>query len=319
MGSIMVTVPQPTLSRTRTSPAPSVHPLVRFGRRHAAGLLFLLPALILFGFFVWYPIVYGFVLSFQDNSLFGGTGAWVGWRNFQRVVTDPLFAIAWGNTLKYALYGLLIGYAIPVVLAIAINEMRHGKAYFRLAFYLPVIIPPLVSVFLWGYLYTPDGGLLNGLLSLVGIGKQPWLQSPNTALPSLVVVTTWANAGGTMLIYLAALQSIPAELYEAAELDGAGIGRRIWHVLLPQIRGVMLIMLILQIIATVQIFIEPFILTGGGPVNATTTIVLLIYNYAFLNVDLGAASALSVILFLVLVAFSLGYFGVTRRLWAAGE
>jgi len=315
----MVTVMQRTLARPRTARAPWAQPLVRFARHNTAGLIFLLPALILFGLFVWYPIVYGFVLSFQDNSLFGGSGAWVGWHNFQRVMADPLFATAWGNTLKFALYGLLFGYGIPIVLALAINEVRYGKAYFRLAFYLPVIIPPLVTVFLWGYMYSPDGGLLNGLLSLVGVGQQLWLQSPNTALQSLVVVTTWANAGGTMLIYLAALQSIPADLYEAAELDGAGIWGRIRRIALPQIRGVMLIMLILQIIATFQIFLEPFTLTQGGPVNATTTIMLLIYNYAFQNVDLGAASALSVILFLVLVAFSLGYFGVTRRFSTAGD
>ena len=315
----MVTVKHRKLLGIQTPPASPVHPLVRFARRHTAGLLFLLPALLLFAFFVWYPIIYGFVLSFQDNSLFGGSGSWVGLGNFRRIFADPLFTVAWGNTLKYALFGLLFGYATPVVLALAINEVRYGKAYFRLAFYLPVIIPPLVTVFLWGYMYTPDGGLLNGLLSQIGVGNQPWLQSPNSALQSLVVVTTWANAGGTMLIYLAALQSIPAELYEAAELDGAGIARRVWHVVLPQIRGVMLIMLILQIIATFQIFTEPFALTSGGPVNSTTTIMLLIYYYAFQNADLGAASALSVILFLVLVTLSLGYFGVTRRLWAAGE
>jgi multiple sugar transport system permease protein len=314
----MVTEKQLVVSQARTVVARRPHVVVRFARRNAAGFVFLLPALILFGFFVWYPIVYGFVLSFQNNGLFGGATSWVGWHNFQRILADPLFLTAWGNTLKYALYGLLIGYAIPVVLAIAINEMRVGKAYFRLAFYLPVIIPPLVTVFLWGYMYTADGGLLNGLLSVVGIGNQLWLQSPATAIQSLVVVSTWANAGGTMLIYLAALQGVPAELYEAAELDGASIRRRIWHITLPQIRGVMLIMLILQLIATIQVFIEPFILTGGGPVNATTTIVLMIYNYAFLNADIGAASALCVILFVVLVAFSLGYFGVTRRVFGAG-
>jgi multiple sugar transport system permease protein len=315
----MVPVKERTLPGTRSTPVPRVHPLIRFARRHTAGLLFLLPALLLFAYFVWYPIGYGFVLSLQDNSLFGGSGSWVGWRNFQRIIADPLFTTAWGNTLRFSLYGLLFGYAIPIVLALAINEVRYGKAYFRLAFYLPVIIPPLVTVFLWGYMYAPEGGLLNDLLGLVGIAKQLWLQSPHSALPSLVVISTWANAGGTMLIYLAALQSIPAELYEAAELDGAGIARRIWHVALPQIRGVMLIMLILQLIATFQIFTEPFLLTNGGPVNSTTTIMLLIYNYAFQNADLGAASALSVILFLALVTLSLGYFGVTRRLWPGGE
>src|SRR5258707_1619515 len=226
-GPIMVTVKHRKLLGIQTPPASRVHPLVRFARRHTAGLLFLLPALLLFAFFVWYPIIYGFVLSFQDNSLFGGSGSWVGLGNFRRIFADPLFTVAWGNTLKFALYGLLFGYAIPVLLALAINEMRYGKAYFRLAFYLPVIIPPLVTVFLWGYLYSPDGGLLNGLLSLVGIGKQFWLQSPRTPLQSLVGITTCATAEGTMLIYLAALQSIPAELYEAAELDGAGIARRI--------------------------------------------------------------------------------------------
>ena len=315
----MVTLHERVSSRTRVTSTPWIQPIVRFTRRNAAGLLFLLPAFIIFGFFVWYPIGYGFVLSFQDNSLFGGSGSWVGWKNFQRVIADPLFKIAWGNTLKYSLYGLLFGYAVPVLLAIAINEVRYGRAYFRLAFYLPVIIPPIVTVFLWKYMYTPDGGLFNGLLGQVGIGKQTWLQSPSTALPSLVVVSTWANAGATMLIYLAALQGIPAQLYEAAEIDGAGIWRRIWNITLPQIRGVMLIMLILQIIATVQIFIEPFALTNGGPVYGTTTIMLLIYNYAFQIGDLGAASALSVILFLVLVALSLGFFGVTRRLWAGDE
>ncbi len=314
----MVTTQQRTPARTKITSTSWAQPIGRFTRRNAAGLLFLLPAIIIFGFFVWYPIGYGFVLSLQDNSLFGGTGSWVGFRNFQRVIADPLFKIAWSNTFKYALYGLLFGYAVPILLAIAINEVRYAKAYFRLAFYLPVIIPPIVTVFLWKYMYTPDGGLFNGLLSLIGIGKQTWLQSPTTALPSLVVVSTWANAGGTMLIYLAALQGIPAQLYEAAELDGAGIWRRIWNITLPQIRGVMLIMLILQIIATVQIFIEPFALTNGGPVYGTTTIMLLIYNYAFQIGDLGAASALSVILFLVLVALSLGIFGVTRR-FSAGD
>lgn len=311
----MATTPYPTVQRARVGSALRMRSLVLRARSQIAPLAFLAPALVVFAFFVWYPIIYGFVLSFEDNSLFGGSGSWVGWHNFQIVIANPLFKIAWANTIKYSLYGLLIGYAIPIVLAIAVNEMRHGKAYFRLAFYLPVIIPPIVTLFLWNYMYYPDGGLLNGMLGFIHIGKQLWLQSPNSALQSLVVITTWANAGGTMLIYLAALQSIPAELYEAAELDGASILRRIWHVTLPQIRGVMLIMLLLQLIATFQIFTEPFTLTDGGPVNSTMTILLLIYNFAFQNGNLGTASALSVLLFLSLVALSLVYLGATRRIW----
>ncbi|MBA3825459.1 MAG: sugar ABC transporter permease [Ktedonobacterales bacterium] len=281
-------------------------------------MLFLLPAILIFGFFVWYPIFYGFVLSFQKNAFYG-TPTFAGWQNYTFVLHDPLFWMAWRNSAQYALYGLLIGYLLPIVSAIAINELRRGTGYFRLAFYLPVIIPPLVTAFLWRYMYTHDGGLINSLLAVVHVAPQPWLQSPSSAMASLVIVTTWANMGGTVLIYLAALQSIPAQLYEAAELDGASIWGRIWNITLPQIRGMMLILLLIQIIATVQVFTEPFTLTGGGPDLSTMTVLLLLYNYAFNSGNFGAASALSVILFMVLVVLSLIYFGVTRRLNLGGE
>ncbi len=295
------------------------NPLVRFVRRNGAGLLFLLPALLVFGFFVWYPIVIEFILSFQKNAFYGNP-TFAGWQNYLFVWHDSHFGIAWRNSAQYALYGLLIGYLPPIVVALAINEIRVGKNYFRLAFYLPVILPPLVTAFLWRYMYTHDGGLINSLLSVVHVGAQPWLQSPNTALPSLVIITTWANMGGTVLIYLAALQGIPAHLYEAAELDGAGIWQRIWHITLPQMRGILVILLLIQLIATVQVFTEPFTLTSGGPDLSTLTVMLLIYDYAFNNGNFGAASALSVILFVVLVMLSLAYFGITRRLnLGAGE
>ena len=296
-----------------------VNPLTRFTRRNGPGLLFLLPAFLIFGFFVWYPIVIEFILSFQKNAFYG-TPSFVGWQNYQFVWHDPTFWTAWRNSALYALYGLLIGYLLPIVIALAINEIRIGKNYFRLAFYLPVIIPPLVVAFLWRYMYTHDGGLINSLLAIVHINPQPWLQSPDTAMPSLVIITTWANMGGTVLIYLAALQGIPAHLYEAAELDGASIWRRIWHITLPQMRAMMLILLLIQIIATVQVFTEPFTLTDGGPDRSTLTVMLLIYDYAFKYFNFGAASALSVILFVVLVILSLTYFGITSRLnVGAGE
>lgn len=317
----MVTLHQtkPALRQKTTPSTYRVPRLLRFIRRNGPGLLFLLPAFLIFGFFVWYPIVIDFILSFQKNAFYG-TPTFAGWQNYEFVWHDPQFAIAWRNSASYAVYGLLIGYLPPIVVALAINEIRVGKNYFRLAFYLPVIIPPLVTAFLWRYLYTHDGGLINSLLAVVHIGPQPWLQSPNTALPSLVIITTWANMGGTVLIYLAALQGIPADLYEAAELDGAGIWQRIWYITLPRMRGILLILLLIQLIATVQVFTEPFTLTGGGPDLSTLTVMFLIYNYAFASGNFGAASALSVILFVVLVMLSLAYFGITRRLnGSAGE
>ena len=284
-----------------------------FVRRNLSAYLFLLPALLVFTFFVWYPIVLGFIVSFQRIDLINPAD-WVGWENFREVIGDPLFVVAWHNTLQYTLYTLLFGYLVPVVLALAVNELRKSVSYFRLAFYLPVMLPPVVSVFLWKWLYNPDSGLLNALLGLVHIAPQPWLQSPNTAMISIVIVATWAGAGGAMLIYLAALQGVPAHLYDAAEVDGASVFRKLWHVTLPQIRGVMLLLFVLQIISSMQVFTEPFAMTGGGPVHATTTVLLLIYQYAFQDGSFGKASALGVLLFIALVVFSLLYFLVTRRI-----
>lgn len=274
--------------------------------------LFLLPALVLFAVFSWYPIILGFIISFQRIDLINPP-VWVGLDNFRLVLADPLFLRAWRNTLQFAGLALLLGYLLPLVLAIGVNEMRHGRSYFRLAFYLPVILPPMVSVLLWKWFYDPGPGLANTVLRFLGLPPQQWLQSSSTAMLSLVILSTWANAGGTMLLYLAALQGIPAHLYDAAEIDGANLWQRLVHVTLPQLRIVMLILLVLQIIGTMQVFTEPFVMTDGGPVNATITVLMLLYRYAFRYGNFGAASALGLILFVVLVSFSLLYLWLTRR------
>ncbi|HTK07288.1 MAG TPA: sugar ABC transporter permease [Ktedonobacteraceae bacterium] len=281
-------------------------------RRNLNGYLFLLPALIAFALFVWYPIILGFIMSFEHVDMLNPS-TWAGWTNYQHVIADPLFLIAWRNTLAFTVYALIFGYATPIILALLLNEMRHGKGFFRLAFYIPVMLPPIVTVFLWRWLYNPDSGLLNAILAVFHLPQGLWLETPGTALPALVVVATWSSAGATMLIYLAALQGIPASLYEATEIDGANLWRRLWHVTLPQIRGIMLLMLILQIIATMQVFTEPFTITSGGPQNATMTVVLLIYNDAFQQGDFGPASALGILLFLVLAIFTLIYLWFSRR------
>ena len=300
-------------ARSISKGTPAIQKVKRGIQRDLSGYLFLLPALLIFVLFVWYPIVMGLLMSFQSVDLINPT-AWVGWANYREVLADPLFGIAWRNTFAFTGYALLFGYAIPIILALLINEMRHGKGFFRLAFYLPVMLPPIVTVFLWRWIYNPDSGLLNALLNLVHLPQGLWLETPATALPALVVIATWSFAGSTMLIYLAALQGVPAPLYEAAEIDGANVWQRLWHVTFPTIRPIMLLMLILQIIATMQVFTEPFTITGGGPQNATMSVLLLIYNYAFQNADFGGASAIGVMLFLVLAVFALIYMRMTSRL-----
>jgi multiple sugar transport system permease protein len=157
--------------------------------------------------------------------------------------------------------------------------------------------------------------VFNTVLGWAHLGPYPWLQSQSWAMPSLVLESTWANAGATVIIYLAALTAVSPELYEAASVDGAGVLRKVWHVTLPQLRGVLLLTMILQIIGTAQVFIEPFLFTSGGPANATLTVLLQIYDYAFgnsLGGDYGAATALSLMLAIFLAIFSLIYLRVTR-------
>ena len=284
-------------------------------REGLIALVFALPAILVFAYFSWGPILRGMVLGWQKTNFAEST--WVGWSNFEYVLSDPLLPQAVGNTLMFALLGMIFGFPIPLFLAVFMSELRRSQRIFNLLTYLPVVVPPVVAILLWKTFYDPSpNGLFNQILGLVGLGPYPWLNSPTMALPSMVLEATWAAAGATAIIYLAAIASVRTELYEAAELDGAGIGRKVWSVTLPQLRGVILIMILLQIIGTMQVFAEPFLFTGGGPSNSTMTILLMIYNYAFVSQDFGAASALSVLLALSLGVISAIYFWATRR-WSS--
>ncbi|MER6072861.1 sugar ABC transporter permease [Streptomyces sp. NPDC001817] len=277
----------------------------------ARAYAFLLGGLVCFALFSWYPAIRAVVIAFQKYTP-GSKPQWVGTANFTRVLHDPEFDAAWRNTLTFTLLALLIGFAVPFLLALVLNELRHAKAFFRVVVYLPVMIPPVVSALLWKWFYDPGAGLANEALRFVHLPTSNWSNGTDTALVSLVIVATWANMGGTVLIYLAALQSVPGELYEAAELDGANLLQRVRHVTVPQTRFVILMLMLLQIIATMQVFTEPFVITGGGPENATVTVLYLIYKYAFLYNDFGGACALSVMLLVLLGAFSAVYLRLTR-------
>ncbi|MFI0237846.1 carbohydrate ABC transporter permease [Streptomyces sp. NPDC016845] len=289
----------------------SRHPRRRRIRENATAYAFLAAGLICFALFSWYPIVRGLLLGFQEVS-FAQPATWVGWDNYQRLFDDPLFATAWRNTGYFTLLALVFGFAAPFVTAVVLNEFRHARSYLRMTVYLPVMLPPIVTMLLWRWFYDPGPGLFNNVLGVFHLPAQQWLESENLAMVSLVLVSTWANMGTTTLIYLAALGSIPGELYEAAELDGASIRQRLLHVTIPQMRFILMITLLLQVIGTMQVFVEPFVLTGGGPDDATVTILLLLYRYAFVYNDFGMASAMSTVLFLVLGAFAAVYLRLSR-------
>ncbi len=287
-------------------------PLSQRIRRNAVAYLFLAGAVICFALFSWYPIVREVVMSFQKTN-FAGDTTWVGWRNFVHLRHDPEFWTAWRASIEFSLWALVFGYAVPFVVAVVLNELRHARSYFRLMVYLPVMMPPAAAAFLWKYFYDPGNGLFNTVLRGLHLPTSQWLQSTNTAIISLVLFSTWINMGTGTLIYLAALQNIPGELYEAAEIEGAGLFRRLWHVTIPQTRLILSLLLMLQIVATMQVFLEPFILSGGGPQGKTTTVVYLIYEYAFHFNNFGSGAALGLILLLVLAGFGAAYLWLSRR------
>jgi multiple sugar transport system permease protein len=278
------------------------------------GYAFLLGAVLCFAFFSWYPMIRGVVMSFQRTRR--GVTTWVGWANYDRIISDPSFLTAWRNTFYFTGLALIVGYAVPFFVAILFNELRHAKGYLRALVYLPVMLPPASSLYLFKYYaYDPsDAGLFNAILKALHLPTSQWMQSTTMTMPAMVIASTWMNMGGAVLIYLAALQNIPGELYEASELDGAGIWRRIWHVTIPQTRLILSLMAMLQIVATMQLFIEPLILAGGaGTQDSATSVAYLIYQHGFFQNDLGGAAALGVIMLVVLAGFSAGYLRLTAK------
>lgn len=283
-----------------------------WARRNLTGWVFLAGGVLCFCLFSWYPMLRELVMSFQRTSY--GVTSWAGLANYSRVVQDPDFWKAWRNTGEFTGLALVIGFALPFLVAVVLNELRHAKGFLRALVYLPVMLPPASALLLFKYAYDPGNGLFNSVLHVLHLPTSQWLQSTAMAMPSLVIASTWMNMGGAVLIYLAALQGIPGELYEAAELDGASLWGRFRHVTIPQCRLVLSMMLMLQIVATMQMFVEAFLLTNGtGPEGATITVVYLIYQHAFNLNDLGGASALGVILLLVLAGFSAVYARIDRE------
>jgi multiple sugar transport system permease protein len=291
-------------------------------QRNVAAWGFLIGAVLCFSFFSWYPIVREIIMSFQ-KPIYGGGYAWAGWLNYKIIMHDPTFWIAWRNTFEFTVLALIVGFAVPFFVAILLNELRHARGYLRVLVYLPVMLPPASALLLFAYFYNPQYGLFNDILHALHLPTSQWVLQPgtgfvSTAMISVVIASTWMNMGGATLIYLAALQNIPGELYEAAELEGAGLFRRIRHVTIPQTRLILIMLLMLQVVATMQMFVESFVLTngGGGVGNNTLSVVMLIYQYAFElsgASNYNAASALGVILMLVLALFSAGFLWATRE------
>lgn len=281
-------------------------------KQHLAGWAIMAPSLILFAFFVWEPLLESIRLSlYEANGM--RTVRFVGLENYVSVLNHPDFWPAVGNTVRYTLYSLAIGFFIPILLAIVINEMVRGKSLFRTAIYLPNIVPGLATVFLWRYLFkSGDNGGLNMVLNLVGVSPMTWLSNGALAIPLIVVAMTWKGAGATTLIYLAGLQGINPELYEASIIDGAGVWQRVKAITIPEITNLARMLLILQVISVFQILYEPLVMTNGGPNNASISLMQLVFRYAFERYDYPRAAAVSVLISFALIVLTLIYNRINR-------
>ncbi len=266
--------------------------------------LFLLPAILSIALWSYWPLVRGAVMAFQDYRIVG-SGEWQGLDNFIRVASDPGFWKAWGRTLQYVGITLALGFVTPVVLALLLTEIPRGKIFFRTVYFLPHLTSALVIMLLWKMMFDPtENGMLNQLLAFFGIGRQAWLQDPAWAMTCCILPGVWAGAGMASLIYVAALGSLPPDYYEAAAIDGAGIIGRFRHVTLPQLMPLMVINFVGAFIAAFQGMGSIFLLTFGGPGDATSVLSLAIWKEAYNNLRFSTATTMAWFLGVALIGFT---------------
>ncbi len=274
-------------------------------------MLFVTPWLITFLWFTLGPFIASIFLSFT-NYRFIGLPEWVGLNNYVRLFTDDAkFIRSVINTLYYTAVhvpGIMI---MAFFVAILLNQKVKGQPIYRTAFYLPSVTAGVATAYLWILLLQPNG-LVNQFLGLVGIDGPNWLTSSTWAMPALILMSFW-GLGTTMIIYLAALQGIPQHLYEAASVDGAGVIRKMWHVTVPMMTPAIFLTAVLQIIGSWQVFTQALIVTNGGPRDSTLFILLHLYRTGFEYFQMGYASAIAWVLFVIILVFTILQFGVARR------
>jgi multiple sugar transport system permease protein len=285
-----------------------------------AAWAFLAPALTLIGLFFFLPVVASLVLSFTDFDIYAianlANVRLVGLRNYSRLIESPIFWIALKNTFYFVLVGGPLTMAVSLGAALLVNApLVRFKAFFRTLYFAPFITTLVAVAIVWRYLYHRQYGLVNYGLGLFGIGPVDWLGDPHWAMPAIILLAVWKNFGYNMLIFIAGLQAIPQELYEAAYLDGAGAWRRFRHVTLPMLGPTLVFVGLITMIGFFQLFAEPYVMTQGGPLRSTTSMVLLMYEEGFRWWRMGFAAAVTFVLFLVILVFML----LQRRLRRGAE
>jgi multiple sugar transport system permease protein len=267
------------------------------------GMAFISPWLLGFCALTVLPVCLSLYHSFCDYSVLEGA-VWIGSENYRQLMGDKVFWTSLKNTFVYAAIAIPAGMLVSLGLALLLNLRIGGQSVYRTVIFLPSLVPVVASAMLWLWIFNAKYGLINGMLAQLGVEHLPgWLTTRGLALPSLAFMSLW-GVGHTVVIYLAGLQDVPVELYEAAELDGAGAGGRLWHVTLPMLSPVIFFNLVMAVIGTMQVFAIPFIMTGGGPARSTYFLTMYLYDNAFTYLKMGYASAIAWVQLLIVMGLT---------------
>ena len=295
-------------TRTLEAPRPprGLRHTARLARREWTAYLFLLPGFLIFSIFTVFALGFTIYLSFHEWEIISVDKPYVGLQNYKDMIHDERFRHAVINTFYFSGAVVPLQMIFGLAIALLLNMGLRGRAFLRTLYYLPCVTPFVVSAIVWKWFYNGDFGVFNFYLIKAGLIDAPisFLSDQNLAMPSVIVMTVWGGIGFTMVVYLAGLQSIPEELYEAARVDGAGPWARLRHITIPMLRPTTLFLAVIGIIFAFQQFTQIFVMTRGGPVDKTTTMLFYVYQSAFQFFEMGYASALAFTLFLMLLVFS---------------
>jgi len=279
-----------------------------------AGYTFLAPALLLFALFIAEPVVVSIYLCFTKYNVIT-PASWIGWDNFRQFFQDGRLLHMYGNTLKYVLILTPLHAILGLLLALAVNRKiaKGWKYFYRTVLYFPVLTTSAAVAVAWQFIFDTDFGILNYFLGLLGIDAIPWMQSPHWVYLAVAVYSFWKAIGTAFLFYFIGLQNIPVNLYEAAEIDGARPIQRFFSITLPMLSPTIFFVLVTTLIGTTQIFDEPYLITSGGPGDASRSVNMYIYEVAFQNQDMGYASTLSLSLFLIILLITVFQFSLSKK------
>lgn len=280
-------------------------------RRNIAGYMFILPGLLGVLIFCLFPMIYSFIMGFTNWNM-KSAPSFVGIDNFASMANDPIVWKSVQVTLYYTVLAVPLTNIVALCMALLLNTKVKGMSYFRTVFYIPSIVPVVAASAIWMFLFNPYTGMFNSLLMQLGLPGQMWIYSPKQVIPCMAVMSAWMS-GGTAIIYLAGLQGVPTHLYEAIEVDGGTAWHKLTKVTLPMISPVVFYNIVMSTISSLQSFTQGYIMTGGGPNNASLFYVLLLYNRSFKSSAMGMACAMAWVLFIVVGAITALNFALSRK------